>query len=125
EYLPAGVKLQPKTQVLVYGGSATAAWVVEKLLDDGCGVTWLARPGAGEKKGAEFRDANPAGRNQRVMDVTADLRIVGTIAPAGLRPIRTTTDGKQRLRVQWSEMYWEKHPEKKVKDFALLFDKLI
>jgi hypothetical protein len=60
-----------RKRVVIFGGGATAAWIAERVLAcDPEELFWIAR---------DFGSANPAGRNSKVMGLTAASRIVGTI----------------------------------------------
>lgn len=78
--MPGGGPAEGRT-VAVYGGSATAAWVVEQAgVRKMQVVSWFTRPGRGDKAwdvGARFQEAFPAGgRNQQVKVDSENLRSV-------------------------------------------------
>jgi hypothetical protein len=123
EFLPPDIKFKPEMNVLVYGGAATAAWVVEKILDIGCRVIWLARPSSEErKKDNPFLDANPAGRNQRVMDLMSESRCIGTMQK--IKADRSK-QGKQVLRVEFSALKLQHSGYTFSPGFAWCWDKMV
>jgi hypothetical protein len=78
--MPGGGPAEGRT-VAAYGGSATAAWVVEQAGVRAMQVVaWFTRPGRGDKAwdvGARFQEAFPAGgRNQQVKVDSENIRSV-------------------------------------------------
>ena len=59
-------------RILVYGGSATSAWVSENAVIKGTRqLTWLSASG--------FEGADPNGNNSEIMEATEDVRKIGRI----------------------------------------------
>lgn len=78
------------TRVMVYGGGATAAWVIEGMLRNGVeDLLWVSRNG--------FGAANPNGRNSHIMRATEGVRWTATMESVQYRGNLTTGSG---LRVQ-------------------------
>lgn len=92
--MPRGETARGKT-IAVYGGSATAAWVVETAQMRGMNVVrWFTRPGGGDgawNVDVRFEAAFPAGsRNTEVQEGTRAQRAV--LALSGIKLIRPHND---------------------------------
>jgi hypothetical protein len=92
--------------VAVEGGSATAAWCVEKALRAKKHVVWFTRPSGTETAETRFAAAFPAGdRNTWLLQQANVMRLVGTVknaqwmdSPSGETLLRMDSpSGEQRL----------------------------